>query len=268
MSGSELRLALIGWGAIGTHVAALLAERGAPVRIVAVGLRDTGPREGLPEGARVIADPADLAACRPDLVVEAAGRGSVAAWGAAALAAGIDFAVSSTSAFVDADLLGRFVTLARENGAKLIVPPGALGGIDALSAAARLPIDSVRHEVIKPPRAWKGTDAEKLLDLDALTEAAAFFEGTASAAADRYPQNANVAMISALAGIGPDRTTIALIADPAAAVNRHRIVAEGQFGRMELCFDNRPLATNPKSSEMTALSLVRLIENRASPLVI
>lgn len=269
MSGFDLPIALIGWGAIGSRVADLLAERRAPVRLMAVGLRHgSSPRSPLPPGVEQVSDPASLIALRPALVIEVAGRAAVAPWALPVLEAGIDVAVSSTSALVDPALLDRLTGAARAARAQLIVPPGALGGIDALAAAARLPLDRVRHEVVKPPRAWKGTSAESLLDLDALTEATTFFEGPAGQAATDFPQNANVAAISALAGIGLDRTTVALIADPGAAVNRHRITAEGAFGRMEAVFDNRPLATNPKSSEMTALSLVRLIENRASPLVI
>lgn len=268
MSESDLRLVLIGWGAIGRRVAALLAERGAAVKIVAVGLRDASHMRDLPHGAEVLTDPAKLAAIPADLVVEAAGRGSVAGWGRAALTTGRDFAVSSTSAFVDEVLFAELLALAKAKRAHLFVPPGALGGIDALSAASRLPLHSVRHEIIKPAAAWVGTGAESVCDLASLGSAHTFFEGTARAAADAYPQNANVAVITALAGIGLDHTTIALVADPAATVNSHSVTAEGDFGRMAIRLDNRPLATNPKSSEMTALSLVRLIETRAGGLVI
>lgn len=268
MSASDLRLVLIGWGAIGSRVAGLLAARAAPVQIVAVGLRETSVARGLPSGAQVLTDPAGLASVAPDLVVEAAGRGSVAGWGRAALAAGCDFAVSSTSAFVDEALFAELVALARVKRAHLIIPPGALGGIDALSAAARLPLQSVRHEIIKPPQAWAGTAAETLCDLAGLTRAVTFFQGSARAAAAAFPQNANVAVISALAGIGLDRTTVALVADPEAKLNSHSVVAEGDFGRMAIRLDNRALASNPKSSEMTALSLVRLIETRAGGLVL
>jgi aspartate dehydrogenase len=268
MSASDLRLVLIGWGAIGSRVAELLASRGAPVRIVAVGLRETSLARGLPKDARVITDPGDLASVPADLVVEAAGRDSVAGWGRAALAAGYDFAVSSTSAFVDEALFAELLALAVANRVHLIISPGALGGIDALSAASRLPMNSVRHTIIKPPVAWAGTAAEGLCDLAGLTEAMTFFEGSARAAAAAFPQNANVAVISALAGIGLDRTTVSLVADPEARLNSHSITAEGDFGRMAILLDNRTLADNPKSSEMTALSLVRLIETRAGGLVL
>jgi aspartate dehydrogenase len=143
-----------------------------------------------------------------------------------------------------------------------------LGGIDALSAAARLPMTEVTHEVTKPPSAWVGTEAETLCELQDLTAPHCFFEGSAREAAHRFPQNANAAMITAIAGLGSETTTLRLIADPSATTNRHRIVALGEFGRMEITLDNLPLSGNPKSSALTALSLVRLIENRANPLVI
>jgi aspartate dehydrogenase len=269
MSGSDPRVVLVGWGAIGTRVAALLAERGAPVRIVAVGVRNAeAPRDGIPADAHVISSPAELAGIEADLLIEAAGRGSVAPWARAGLALGWDVAISSTSALTDAALLAELTDLARANHAQIIIPPGALGGIDALSAAARLDLQSVRHEVVKPAGAWAGTKAETLCNLGTLTAPFTFFEGSARDAADAYPQNANVAVISALAGIGLDRTTVALTADPNATLNSHRITAKGDFGTLTLALENRPLATNPKSSEMTALSLLRMIENRANPVVI
>lgn len=39
-------------------------------------------------------------------------------------------------------------------------------------------------------------------------------------------------------------------------------------GSCYIRLQNRPLAGNPKSSEMTALNLVRMIENRTSALVL
>lgn len=268
MSGSDLRVVLVGWGAIGRRVAELLRDRAAPVRIVAVAVRETGvARADLPDGAALIRDPEGLAMSF-DLLVEAAGRASVADWARAALGRGASVAVSSTSALTDAALLAELLTLARARGGQVLIPPGALGGIDSLAAAARLPLHAVRHEVVKPALAWIGTPAAALCDLASLGAPVTFFEGSAREAADAYPQNANVAVISALAGIGLDRTVVALIADPAARFNSHRLIASGDFGRFEMRLENQPLPGNPKSSGMTALSLVRLIENRIAPLVI
>lgn len=259
-----MRLVLVGWGAIGAEVARLLAVRQAPVELVAVGLRDINRSLPFP----LITDPGELAAFRPELVVEAAGRASVMPWGQAALAAGADFAPASTSAFSEDGPLDQLRALARSNNRQILIPPGALGGMDALSAATRLPLAQVTHEVTKPALAWLGSEAETLCDLAKLAAPYCFFQGSARLAAQRFPLNANVAMITALAGLGPDATTLRLIADPAATANRHRVVATGDFGRMEITLDNLPLAQNPKSSALTALSLVRLIENRSNPVVI
>lgn len=269
MSASDLRIVIVGWGAIATRTAALLAQRQSPVRIVAIAVRDPdAARANLPPGARLITTPQDLQTLDADLLVEAASRSAVAPWTTAALQKGWDVALSSTSALTDADLLHRLTQTARTHRAQILIPPGALGGIDALSAAARLGLDHVRHDIIKPPLAWSGTPAETLCDLPNLSQPRTFFEGTAAQAATAFPQNANVAVISALAGIGLDRTNVALTADPTATLNRHTLTASGDFGRLTITLENRPLATNPKSSELTALSLLRLIENRAAPLVI
>lgn len=262
-----LRIALIGWGAINRRVAELLSERQGDITVVAVAVRTlAAPHDG-PVGARWITAPDDLGGFELDLVVEAAGRDAVGIWGPSALEHAKAFAVASTSAFCDDAMLNRLVAVADDHGSQILIPPGALAGIDGIAAASLLPLEEVVHRIVKPPAAWRGTPAEALVDLDGLGEATAFFRGTAREAAARFPQNANVAVISALAGIGLDRTRVELVADPAATGNGHQLSARGAFGKLEIAIENRPLAANPKSSEMTALGLVRLIENRARTLV-
>lgn len=268
MSGSNkssrrLRLCFVGWGAIASRVGELLAERqSGAVEIVAVAVRDAGrARAGLPEGACLISEPEELAGLGVDMVIEAAGRPAVSVWGEAALRHAESFVVSSTSAFCDDALLDRLLATADEAGSRLIVPSGALGDLGALTAASILPLDEVVHSIIKPPLAWHGTKAGDLVDLDALTERTEFFSGTAREAARAFPQNANVAVITALSGIGLDLTGVVLVADPAADRNCHEVCASGAFGKLVLRLENEPMKTNPKTSEMTALSLVRLIEN-------
>ena len=90
----------------------------------------------------------------------------------------------------------------------------------------------------------------------------------AGEAASRFPQNANAALTTALAGTGPEATRVTLIADPQAEVNRHEIRAAGRFGELSVILRNEPLDENPKSSALTALNLVRCIENRLNPVVI
>lgn len=260
-----LRVALIGWGAISRRVVELLSDP-RDTAIVAIGVRSTTRAQDIPSDAALITDPAQLAGLELDLVVEAAGREAVAVWGEAALRSAPAFAIASASALTDAALLERLLATAEACGSQLILPPGALAGIDAIAAASALPLDEVVHSIVKPPAAWRGTPAEEMVVLDELRAPATFFTGSAREAAVRFPQNANVAVISALAGIGLDRTRIELVADPGIAANCHRLSVRGAFGRLNIAIENRPLASNPKSSEMAALSLVRAIRNRISPL--
>jgi aspartate dehydrogenase len=249
-------------------VAELLKERhGADVVFAAVALADIADAIGVPESIPVITDPSVLWELEFDLVVEAAGRSAVAQWGEHALRHSGGLVVASASAFCDDGLFERLQKVARDHGSQLIVPPGALGGIDAIAAAAAQPRESVTHRVIKPPRAWVGTAAEQMITLDSVTGPTTFFSGSAREAASQFPQNANVSAVAALSGIGLDRTEVELVADPTAETNRHELAVVGEFGRLNIVIENRPLTANPKSSEMAALSLVRLIENRFVPLV-
>lgn len=263
------RLAFIGWGAINSRVGELLRERRSPVEIVAVATgKSSGARTGWPDSAALLSAPDDLIALKPDLVIEAAGRAAISQWGPAALAAAPAVIFASTSAFSDDGILTSLADLAERHGSRIELPSGAIGGLDALTSAAILGLDDVVHQIVKPPEAWRGTAAEEAVDLNLITEPTVFFSGTARQAAAAYPQNANATVVTSLAGIGLDRTQVEMIADPMASMNGHRITARGAFGEMQITLKNRPLAKNPKSSELTALSLVRLIEQRVSSLII
>jgi aspartate dehydrogenase len=263
------RLVFIGWGAINSRVGELLRQRQVSIEIAAIATADTPEaRAQLPIGTPFLKSAEELAALKPDLVIEAAGRAAIAQWAPAALAAAPAMIIASTSAFSDDGVLAWLVALAEQNGSRIEVPSGAIGGIDALAGAAVLGLDDVLHQIVKPPLAWANTAAEQILNLQNLTHRAVFFEGTARQASAAYPQNANATVVTSLAGLGLDRTRVELVADPAVTLNGHRIVACGNFGRMEIVLENRPLVTNPKSSELTALSLVRLIENRTKHLIV
>ncbi len=262
-----LRVAFVGWGAIARTAAEMLTRRS--VEIVAVATRDASlSRDVIPSTARVITDPDELQSIEAHVVAEAASREAVGPWGHAALAAGSDFIVSSVSALADPRLLESLQEAAISGGSQLCIQPGALAGVEALAAARIMGIDSVEHRIVKPPLAWLGTAAETLCDLGSLTEPKVFFTGSAAETASQFPKNANVAMTTALAGIGPEATRVLLVADPEAQTNRHELRAHGDFGELQVAIANFALPDNPKTSAMAALSLVRAIENRVKPMVI
>jgi aspartate dehydrogenase len=209
-----------------------------------------------------------LLGCRPQMVIECAGHSAVREHGPAVLAAGIDLAVISIGALSDEVLHTELLQRARDAGARLFLPPGAVGGIDILAAARLSGIRDVVYTSRKPPQAWRGTPAEQLLDLDALTSEALFFEGTARAAARDYPQNANVAATIALAGAGFERTRVRLIADPHARHNVHEVSVRSGCADFHVRIEGKPSPVNPKTSLPTAFSIARLVLNQVAAQVI
>jgi aspartate dehydrogenase len=141
-------------------------------------------------------------------------------------------------------VLQRLVDVAERCGSQILIPSGALAGLDALAAASRLPLEAVTHRIIKPPRVERHT-AEDLVNLDALTHAQVFFQGSARETAGQFLANANVAAISALVGIGLDRTSVELVADPGIEENCHHLTARRDFGALHVNVENRPLADIP-----------------------
>jgi aspartate dehydrogenase len=265
-----LEFALIGHGAIARYVLKNL-RRDEPARCVAMVVRKARVAEAqkaMGEAVNVVGSVAELGFHVPPLVVEAAGHGGLAEHGAAVLEAGSDLVVVSVGALADRALYEKLAAAAEKGKAKLLVVAGAIGGVDALAAARQGGLARVRYTSRKPPKAWKGTPAEKIADLAKLTAETVLYTGRADEAARLYPQNANVCATVALAGAGWDKTEVTLLADPTADGNIHQIEAEGAFGRMTLEMRGKPLPDNPKTSSLAALSVLRAIRNRASAIEI
>jgi aspartate dehydrogenase len=258
---------LIGMGAIGHHVAYALQKEAKRVRLSILvrsqyldGVR--GEMEQAVHGQVQVVDRFSKLKEIPELAVECAGHSAVGEYGEACLTSGADFLVTSVGALTDATLLNHLERAARLHMGKLLIPAGAIAGIDALAAARYGGLERVRYTSRKPPEAWKGTPAEKLCDLDALQSPTEFYQGNAGEAARLYPQNANVAATVALAGLGFEKTQVSLNADPSAPGNVHLIEAEGAFGRLRIEIEGKPAPENPKTSTLAALSVLRAIHNR------
>lgn len=252
------RTAIIGYGAISTELFAILEGLCAGDRITGVlELPERIPdvRRATSNRIPVVETLDALLDTRPDIVVECAGQRAVKEFGAAVLRAKIDFMIASVGALAEPDLASSFLEAARL-GARLLIPSGAIAGVDGLLAARTAGLASVSYSSLKPPLAWKGTPAEKLLKLDAQTAAVTFFDGSARQAALEYPQNANVGATIALAGVGLDKTRVKLVADPGVVSPLGIIEASGDFGtfRFEILAYASP--TNPKTSLLTAHSIV------------
>jgi aspartate dehydrogenase len=131
-------------------------------------------------------------------------------------------------------------------------------------------MSSVHMVTRKPPRGLLGAPylEENAIDIAGLSEPKRVFAGTAREAARGFPANVNVAAALALAGIGPDRTTIEIWADPRVTRNIHRIEVEAEAARFSMQIENVPSAENPRTGRLTALSVIAALKKLSSPLAI
>lgn len=256
-----LRVGLVGHGAIGRRLAALVAARPDALALTGVLVRDRAAALARPGTTRAPFHDRleDLLAGRPDWVVECAGHAAVDACAAPALRAGCAVLLVSVGALADPVRHAALEAEARRAGRPLRWVPGAIGGLDWLGAAADAGLDEVVYLGRKPPAAWRGTAAERIVDLDAIDAPACFFRGDAAEAARRFPRNANVAATVALAGLGLARTRVELWADPQAGGNVHEVRARGAAGTIALRIDNRPDPDNPRTSLITAHSALHVL---------
>jgi len=264
---------IIGAGAIGTYLVRELHAMYPALRMACIDR--AGEVEAARARMRAIAGSAvdvydSVSAVPPgaELAVECGGHAAVTQHGQAALEAGYDLLVASVGALADQALYDRLVAAAQRTGQKLLIPAGAVAGMDGLAAARLAGIDRVRYTSRKLPLAWKGTHAETLCDLGAVRESTEFLRTDARQAATLFPQNANVAATIALAGVGFEKTEVSLNADPAARGNTHLLEVEGPCGSMRIELSNKPFPDNPKTSMLAGLSLLRVIRNRSEAVVV
>jgi aspartate dehydrogenase len=256
---SERRIGLIGFGTIARDICARL---GGESFAFAALLRPGSPsRASMPAGVALLASVEELLAWRPALVVEAARHAAVSELLPTVLAAGIPALPASTGALADDDLLARLAEAAERGGTRLIVPSGAVGGLDYLAALREMPDARIRYVSRKPPAAWGPELAAAGLTARAALAEIVLYEGTAREAARLFPKNLNVGLTIALA-VGHDRLSVRIVSDPQAAGNTHEIEATSALGTARMSFVNLPSPTNPKTSALTAASLVAAIRRQ------
>ncbi|GKV69698.1 aspartate dehydrogenase [Sporosarcina sp. NCCP-2716] len=258
-----MNIGVIGTGAIAEYlVRQVNGDERDNMRIIAIFGRnpETGRRLSSRFGVEFDTDIAEFLARPLDLVVEAASVEAARRYSLQVADSGKDLVIGSIGALQDPKLLGELQERAAANGTSVHLPSGAIGGLDLLqSANAAGGLDSVRITTRKSPAS---------LGLEQITQETVLFDGSAREAIVKFPKNVNVAIVLALAGIGMEATRVRVITDPKASRNSHTIEAEGTFGSMRLTVDNEPMAANPKTSLLAAMSILSVLRQQKKSLKI
>ena len=194
-----------------------------------------------------------------DLMVEAVNAKDTRKLIQQALSAEKDVLVMSVGKLLDAKEIFR---LANKNRCRLLVPSGAVAGLDAIKAASQRNISKITLTTRKPTFGFTQNAyiSSKHIDLTKIKSETVLFDGNVAAAVEHFPQNINVAAAIALASMAQDKLRIRIITSPEYKLNSHEIEVIGDFGRLVTRTENEVCPDNPKTSYLAVLSAIQTLK--------
>lgn len=262
----ETKVGVAGFGAIGRSIVSRIRQGIDGIELSVVGIRNP---EAPPEFDWGNQGPPRFETLENleqhcDIVIECAPAALLSAVATPFLKAGKKVVTLSSSALL---LQPELIELARQHNGQILVPSGAILGLDAILAAAEGKIESVKMISRKPLRGFAGAPylATHNIDVMSLSEPTLLFSGSAREVAIGFPANLNVAVSVSLAGIGPDKTSLEVWADPTIDHNIHRIEVVSDSALLSMQIQNIP-STNPKTGLITAQSVIALLRKLRAPL--
>ena len=258
-------IGIVGCGAIGKALIYAVATGKLAVRVAGVTSRtEKSARDFL----ATLKDappylPLDKLITASDLLVEAAGGAVVPGLAEKVFAAAKDLMVISVGALLDHP---EIIEASRKTGCRLYLPSGAIAGLDGIKSACVGQIAHVTHTTRKPPAGLEGAPylVERGISLAGLLEETEVFSGSAREACRGFPANVNVTAAVSLAGIGPDKTRVRILAVPGLRFNCHDVDVEGEFGKLHVHIENVP-TENPKTGKLTVMSIIRAVQDVVDP---
>ena len=257
------KVGIIGCGTIGGQLA-MAVDAGSVKNATLVSLFDVvqGSAESLKQKLRTDVSAHDdfekFITTDCDIIVEAASQEAARKFAMRVLESGRDLMIMSVGALAD----GSLRSVLQEAKGRIYVPTGAIAGIDAVRAVRHL-LESVMLTTTKSPKALAGAPFFQAsgIRLDEIKEKTTVYEGSASEAVRMFPANVNVAAVLSLAGMGFEKTTVRIVADPSASTNQHEITAKGSFGEFRFAVSNAPSPGNPKTSYLAVLSAIECLRS-------
>ncbi len=260
---SKIRVGILGCGAIGSRIAKSIKSECEDKAVVSA-LFDINPAKAvalqkhLPTKKIVKKSYLDLlGSC--DLMVEAVNAPDTNQLVRQALSAKKDVLVMSVGKFIDGESI---LKLAQKEGARLLIPSGAIAGIDAIKAASLRPISRITLTTRKPIYGFADNAyvQARCINLSQIKKETILFEGNVKEAVKCFPQNINVAATIALASGAKDKLRIRISTSPEFKVNSHEIEVIGEFGRLITKTENVVCPDNPKTSYLAVLSAVQALK--------
>ena len=195
-----------------------------------------------------------------DIIIECASKGAIKEYGKKIIDSKKDLIVLSVGAFSDEKYLIELQNLSNLNNTKILIPTGAIAGLDSIRSVKKY-LNSLTIVTTKNPKSLIGAPYFKSskIRIDEILKETVLFEGNAVDAIELFPANVNVAVSVALAGIGLVKTQVKIVADPTLSVNKHEIVGEGTFGKIQIVVQNIPSPSNPRTSYLASLSAIECL---------
>ena len=254
-------LGIMGCGNIGGALASAACDISDNIRKIVLWDTDTSKVEALEKNipnakaANSIEEFVELS----DIIVEAVSPSVVKDILERAIAAGKDSLIMSVGGVLGNEKL---LHQAAGRGIRVILPSGAISGIDALKAASVAGIDTVTITTRKPVKSIKGAPyfEEQGIDVDAITTETTVFEGNAASAIKVFPKNINVSALLSIAGIGAEKTMVKIVVSPEYTKNSHEVVIKGRSGTITTRTENVPSPQNPKTSYLAILSAIATLK--------
>jgi aspartate dehydrogenase len=264
----EKRVGIIGYGSIGKEIIAATRRNEIPnARIVALFDKESTVFNKVDYDAgelNLFSDFGEFYNSKIyssiDIIIECASKGAIKEYGKKIIESKKDLIVLSVGAFSDEKYFIELQNLSNLNNTRILIPTGAIAGLDSIRSVKKY-LNTLMIVTTKNPKSLIGAPYFKSskIRIDEILKETVLFEGNAVDAIELFPANVNVAVSVALAGIGLVKTQVKIVADPTLSVNKHEIIGEGTFGKIQIVVQNIPSPSNPKTSYLASLSAIECL---------
>lgn len=258
----KLKLGIFGSGYLGGIIARAWKQGFLPeYELVGIAGRNKEKTEALASeiGCKAYLDIDELIKMKPDYIAEAASVGAVKEFATKALHEKINIVILSIGAFADDVFYDTVKKTALENGSKVYIASGAVGGFDVLRTISLMGKAKSGIETTKGPQSLRRTPLFKE-ELMTDTKKSLVFSGNAKEAIGLLPTKVNVAVATSLVTTGPKNTSVKINSVPEFVGDDHKITTE--IDGVKAVVD-----IYSSTSEIAGWSVVALLQNIVSPIV-